>query len=267
MFKTIADRHVGQISLLSSSPATLRSRRHLVNPRSGADERLHGLFALRGREHLDVGAAPAGDIVAVAKLSGTATGDTLAPKGTPVRVPTAAPAEPVLAVAVVARTQTDDDKLANALHRLVEEDPALVVDRDDETHQTLLRGMGETHLQITLERLERKFGVAVDQQEVRVAYRETVPGSADGRGEVQEAERRARAVRGGRASHRAPRTWAAASSFVDQIVGGAIPRQFIPAVEKGIVEAMAEGGCTATRWWTSGCSAPMASTTRWTPRR
>jgi elongation factor G len=240
-FKTIADRHVGQISLLKVLSGTLHSDDHLINPRSGADERLHGLFALRGREHLDVAAAPAGDIVAVAKLSGTATGDTLAPKGTPVRLPSVAGAEPVLAVAVVARSQTDDDKLANALHRLVEEDPALVVARDDETHQTLLRGMGETHLQITLERLERKFGVAVDQQEVRVAYRETILGTAaaegkykkqsGGHGQFGVAELRIEPLeRGG------------GFEFVDKIVGGAIPRQFIPAVEKGIVEAMADGG-------------------------
>ena len=241
VFKTIADRHVGQISLLKVLSGTVRSDDHLVNPRSGADERLHGLFALRGREHLDLAAAPAGDIVAVAKLSSTTTGDTLAPKGTPVRLAVAAAPEPVLAVAVSARTQTDDDKLANALHRLVEEDPALVVERDDETHQTLLRGMGETHLQITLEKLERKFGVAVDQEEVRVAYRETILGTAaaegkykkqsGGHGQFGVAELRIEPLeRGG------------GFEFVDQIVGGAIPRQFIPAVEKGIVEAMAEGG-------------------------
>jgi elongation factor G len=241
VFKTIADRHVGQISLFKVLSGTIKSDEHLVNPRSGADERLHGLFALRGREHLDLPAAVAGDIAAVAKLSSTTTGDTLAPKGTPVRVSPLTQPEPVLAVAVVARTAADEDKLANALHRLIEEDPALVIDRDDETHQTILRGMGETHLQITLEKLERKFGVAVDQEEVRVPYRETVTAGADGEGKYKKQS-------GGHGQfgvanlHVEPLDRGSGFEFVDKVVGGAIPRQFIPAVEKGIEEAMVEGG-------------------------
>ncbi len=241
VFKTIADRHVGQISLLKILSGTIKTDEHLVNPRSGADERLHGLFAIRGREHLDIDAAVAGDIAAVAKLSGTATGDTLAPKGTPVRVQPLPRPEPVLAVAIMARTAADEDKLANALHRLLDEDPALVVERNDETHQTILRGMGETHLQITLEKLERKFGVAVDQEEVRVPYRETVTTSAEAEGKYKKQS-------GGHgqfgvASLRVePLDRGAGFEFVDKIVGGAIPRQFIPAVEKGVEEAMVEGG-------------------------
>jgi elongation factor G len=241
VFKTVTDRHVGQISLLKVLSGTLRSDEHLVNPRSGRDERLHGLFALRGREHLDQPVAAAGDLAAVAKLASTVTGDTLAPKGTPVRVPRLDPPEPVLAVAVVARTQTDDDKLATALHRLVEEDPSLVVERNDETHQTVLAGMGETHLQVTLERLARKFGVAVTQEEVRIAYRETVLGAASAEGKYKKQS-------GGHGQFGVaevqiePLERGAGFEFVDRIVGGAIPRQFIPAVEKGIIEAMAAGG-------------------------
>jgi elongation factor G len=241
VFKTIADRHVGQISVMKVLCGTIKTDEHLVNPRTGTDERLHGLFAIRGREHLDLSAAVAGDIVAVAKLSGTATGDTLAPKGTPVRVPGLPRPEPVLAVAVAAHTAADEDKLANALHRLVEEDPALVVDRDDEVHQTILRGMGETHLQITLEKLERKFGVTVDQEDVKVPYRETVTSSADAEGKYKKQS-------GGHGQFGVanvriePLDRGAGFEFVDKIVGGAIPRQFIPAVEKGIEEAMVEGG-------------------------
>src|SRR5205823_151538 len=108
----------------------------------------------------------AGDIAAVAKLGSVLTGDTLAPKGTPVVVPPVAPPAPVLAIAVKARTQADDDKLGNALHRLQEEDPALHVRREEETHQTLLEGLGETHLAVTLERLQRKFGVDLDTEDV-----------------------------------------------------------------------------------------------------
>lgn len=241
VFKTIVDRHVGQISLLKVLSGTIRTDDHLVNPRTGGEERLHALFALRGLDHVEMSAVPAGDLAAVAKLNDTVTGDTLAPRGTPVRVPAPPRAEPALAVAVVAASQADDDKLANALHRLTEEDPSLVVSRDDETHQTVLHGMGETHLQITLEKLTRKFGVNVTTEDVKVAYRETITATA-------EAEGRHKKQSGGHgqfgvASIRIePLERGEGFEFVDKIVGGAVPRQFIPAVEKGVIDAMAEGG-------------------------
>ena len=241
VFKTVADPFVGQISMFRVLSGTIRSDDHLVNPRTGTDERLHGVFALRGNQQLDVSALTAGDIGAVAKLAGTATGDTLAPKGTPVRVVAPTSSEPVLAIAIVARSIADEDKLGNALHRLVNEDPALRVELEPETHQTLLRGTGETHLQITLERLERKFGVAVDTEPVRVAYRETITGTA-------EAEGRHKKQSGGHGQFGVatlrvePLERGEGFEFVDQVVGGAIPRQFIPAVARGVEEAMAEGG-------------------------
>jgi elongation factor G len=240
VFKTIADQY-GQISCFKVLSGTIKPDDHLHNPRTGADERLHRLFALRGREHLDLDAVVAGDIAAVAKLTGTGTGDTLAPKHTPVVVPPRYVLEPTLTTAVMARTQTDDDKLARALHRLVDEDPALIVERNDETRQTLLKGMGETHLQITLEKLERKYGVDVVTEPVRVPYRETITASADAEGKYKKQS-------GGHGQFGVcqlrvePLERGAGFEFVDKIVGGAIPRQFIPAVEKGVEEAMAEGG-------------------------
>jgi elongation factor G len=240
VFKTIADQY-GQISVFKVVSGTIRPDDHLHNSRSGHDERLHSLFSLRGREHLTVSSVPAGDIAAVSKLSATTTGDTLAPKGKPVVVPIRHRIEPTLATAVVPRTQADDDKLAKALHRLLEEDPALVVERSDETRQTLLRGMGETHLQITLEKLERKFGVNVDTEDVKVPYRETVTAAADAEGKYKKQS-------GGHGQFGVcnlriePMERGQGFEFVDQIVGGAIPRQFIPAVEKGIEEAMGDGG-------------------------
>jgi elongation factor G len=241
VFKTIADPYVGQVTLFKVLSGTIKSDDHLLNSRNGTDERLHGLFTLRGREQINVSAVPAGDIAAVAKLSKTATGDTLAPKGKPVIVPPIEMPEPVLAVAVAAKTQADEDKLATALHRLQEEDPALVVERNDETKQTLLRGMGDTHLQITLEKLERKFGVSVDTEDVKVPYRETITGTAEAEGKYKKQS-------GGHGQFGVcnlrvePLGRGEGFEFVDQIVGGAIPRQFIPAVEKGIEETMAEGG-------------------------
>ena len=241
VFKTLADPFVGQVSLFRVLSGTVHADDHLVNPRSGADERLHGLFRVSGRDHEPVDVLVAGDIGGVAKLAATITGDTLAPRGTPVRVAATEEPPPVLAIAVRARTTADEDKLANALHRLVQEDATLVVTLDPETHQMLLRGTGETHLQVTLERLERKFGVAVDTEEVRVAYRETItqPAEAEGKHKKQSGGHGQFGVATIRIE---PLERGEGSEFVDKVVGGAIPRQFIPAVSRGVEEAMAEGG-------------------------
>jgi elongation factor G len=241
VFKTIADPYVGQLSLFKVLSGTIKTDDQLVNPTSGATERLHGLFVLRGKEQTPANEVVAGDLAAVAKLANTRTGDTLAPKGTPVRVPASKPSAPVLGIAVKPRTQADDDKLASSLQRLQAEDPALVVERSDETHQTVLRGMGETHLAVVLEKLARKFGVNVDTEDVRVPYRETIGGNAEAEGKYKKQT-------GGHGQFGVawlrvePRERGAGFEFVDKIVGGAIPRQFIPAVQKGIEETMASGG-------------------------
>ena len=241
VFKTVADPYVGHISLFKVLSGTIRPDDHLVNARTGTDERLHGLFTLRGKEQVPVDAIQAGDIAAVAKLQSVGTGDTLAPKGTPVVVePVVAPA-PVYGIAIKARTAADDDKLATALHRLQEEDPALHVRREEETHQTILEGQGDTHLQVTLERLHRKFGVDVDTEDVKVPYRETISASASVEGKFKKQS-------GGHGQFGIanltlePLERGGGFEFVDEIVGGAIPRQFIPAVEKGVQEAMERGG-------------------------
>jgi elongation factor G len=241
VFKTISDPYVGHVSIFKVLSGTVRPDDHLMNTRTATDERLHTLFTLRGREHLALSSVPAGDIAAVAKLNDTRTGDTLAPKGRPVTVPDFEWPPPVLAVAIRARTQADEDKLANALHRILDEDPALTVERNDETHQTLLGGMGETHLQITLEKLERKFGAAVDTEEVRVAYRETItrPAEAQGKYKKQSGGHGQFGVADIRIE---PMARGAGFEFDDKVVGGAIPRQYIPAVERGIHETMIEGG-------------------------
>jgi elongation factor G len=242
VFKTIADPYVGQVSLFRVLSGTLRPDDHLVNSRSGTDERLHGLLTVRGKDQETASELVAGDIGAVAKLAATVTGDTLAPKGKPVVVPPIEQPEPTLAVAVVPRTQADEDRLAPALHRLVDEDPALRVERVDETHQTLLHGTGETHIQITLEQLTRKFGANVDTEEVRVPYRETITGAA------KAVEGRHKKQTGGHGQFGVcvidlePMERGAGFEFANQIVGGAISRGYIPAVQKGIEEAMAAGG-------------------------
>ncbi len=241
VFKTISDPYVGKISLLRVVSGTIRPDTVLTNSRTHGDERLHVLQLLRGKETEPVTEAQAGDIVAIPKLADTATGDTLAPKGMPVVIPAPEPEAAVLSIAIRPKSKGDEDKLMTGLHRLQDEDPALVVERVDETHQTLLRGTGETHLAVVAERLARKFGVEVQTEDVLVPYRETVTKPADaegkykkqtgGHGQFGVADIRIAPLERGEGFH-----------FVDEVVGGAIPKQYIPAVEKGVIEAMAQGG-------------------------
>jgi elongation factor G len=241
VFKTIADPFVGRISLMSVLSGTLRPDMTLVDSRSRSEEKLHALQVMRGKETQPTTAAPAGDIVAVAKLSGVLTGDTLAPKNQPVLAEGPRLRTPVLSIAVHPKAKGDDDKLMTAIHRLQEEDTALLVRRDDETHQTVLSGMGDTHLQIVCEKLNRKFGVAVETEPVQVPYRETITKSAEAEGKYKK--QTGGHGQFGVANLRVePLERGQGFEFVDAIVGGAIPRQFIPAVEKGVQEAMVTGG-------------------------
>jgi elongation factor G len=241
VFKTVADPYVGKVSFFRVLSGTIKPDAVLTNPRTHGDERLHALFTMRGKEQVQVSEVGAGDIGAVAKLANTSTGDTLAPKGTPVVVPSLEPPAPVLSIAIRPKSKGDDDKLMTALHRLQDEDPALQVRRDDETHQTLLSGMGDTHLSIVTERLQRKFGVEVEAEEVKVPYRETITRPAEAEGKYKKQT-------GGHGQFGLahlkvePMDRGAGFEFVDKIVGGAIPRQFIPAVEKGVQETMATAG-------------------------
>ncbi|MCP3977107.1 MAG: elongation factor G, partial [bacterium] len=241
VFKTIADPYVGQISMFRVMSGTVKTDLHLTNSRTGDDERLAKIAYLTGKESHLLSEIPAGDIGAVAKLSNTKTGDTLAPKNKPVTVkPIESPA-PVLATSIVAATQADEDKLATSVRRLLEEDAALLMERSDETRQTLLHGMGELHLAITLEKLERKFGVSVNTEEVRVPYRETITRSAQAEGKFKKQS-------GGRGQFGVaflkvePLPRGEGFEYVDEIKGGSIPRQFIPAVEHGIRDTMSMGG-------------------------
>ena len=241
VFKTIVDPYVGRVNLFKVLQGTVKADSHLLNGRTVADERIHQLSIMRGKEHEPVTAVVAGDFGAVAKLADTTTGDVLGTRGDALEVAPLTSFEPTLAVAISAKSKGDEDKLANALHRLQDEDPAIRLERNGETHQTLLWGMGETHLGIAIERLARKFGVAVETHDVKVAYRETITGTA-------EAEGRYKKQTGGHGQFGIafvrvePLARGAGLEFVDKIVGGAIPRQFIPAVEKGVIEAMHAGG-------------------------
>jgi len=168
VFKTVADQFVGQVSLFKVLSGTVRADDRLVNTHTSTEERLHALFHLRGKEHVPVTQVVAGDIAAVAKLSSTPTHSTLAAKGSPVRVERPPVTAAAYNLALEPVTQSDDDKLSDALARLCSEDPTLSVLRSEETHQTVLCGAGDTHLAVALERLARKFGVNVTTAEQKV---------------------------------------------------------------------------------------------------
>ena len=241
VFKTVVDPYIGRVNLFKVLQGTVKADAHLTNGRTMTDERIHQLTTMRGKDAEHVSEVGPGDLGAVAKLTDTFTGDVLGSRGADVDVEPLERTDPTLPVAIRAKSKGDEDKLATALHRLQDEDPAIRLERNDETHQTLLWGMGETHLGIALERIERKFGVAVETAEVKVAYRETITESAEAEGKYKKQS-------GGHGQFGVafvrvePLERGAGFEFVDKIVGGAIPRQFIPAVERGIAETMTSGG-------------------------
>ena len=241
VFKTIADPYVGRVNVFKVMSGRVLPDNVLTNGRTMADERLHQLLTLRGRDQEPASEVPAGDIAAVAKLSDTSTGDVLAQRGADISIEPFESPQPVLPTAIKPKSKADEDKLANALHRLQDEDPVLKVERNAETKQTLLWGIGETHLAIALEKLQRKYGVEVAQEDVKVAYRETISGKAEAEGKYKKQT-------GGHGQFGVaflrvePKERGGGFEFSDEIVGGAIPRQFIPAVEKGIAETITNGG-------------------------
>ncbi|HZA61207.1 MAG TPA: elongation factor G [Actinomycetota bacterium] len=240
VFKTISDPYVGRISLFRVFSGKVRPDSTVHNATQSEDERVGQLFTMRGKEHETVSEINAGDIGAVAKLSHTHTGDTVSTKDKPVTFPAVEWPEPLYAVAIEPKTQGDEEKLSTALARLKEEDPTFRVERNLETHQTVASGLGEAHLDVMTDRMQRKFGVEVTASPARVPYKETV------RQKVQALGRHVKQS-GGHGQYGIahievePLERGAGFEFENKIVGGAIPSQFIGSVEKGIVRAMETG--------------------------
>jgi elongation factor G len=240
VFKTVSDQYVGQISIFKVVSGTITPDIVLRDVRSGNDERLHGLLQLRGGEQITVSKLIAGDIGAVTKLNTTGTGSTLAPAHMPVTVPGAPLPAAHLAVALVAVTQSDDDKLSEALHRLVAEDPSLRISYDELSRRTVLHGVGDAHLAVALSRLDRRYGVHVTTDAVKIPYRKTISCAVEVEGRVKKQS-------GGHGQFAvanlrvAPLDPGSGFEFVDAIVGGSIPKNYLAAVRHGVEEAMANG--------------------------
>ncbi|MGH2739156.1 MAG: elongation factor G [Actinomycetota bacterium] len=240
VFKTISDPYVGRINLFRVFSGSMRPDSTVHNATRGAEERVAQLFTMRGKEHENVPEVPAGDIGAVAKLNETVTGDTLAAKNDPVQLSPIELPEPLYAVAVEPKTQGDEDKLSTALARLQEEDSSFRVRRQQETRQTVMYGMGETHLDVMRERMHRKFGVEVRTEPARTPYKETVRAPADAQGRYVKQT-------GGHGQYGVchiviePKPRGEGFEFVNKIVGGVIPSQYVPSVEKGIVKSLQDG--------------------------
>ncbi len=240
VWKTMADPYVGKLSYFRVFSGVLKSDAQVWNAGKGKVERIGQLLQLRGKHQEPAAEFPAGDIGAVAKLADAATGDTLTDKDKSVTLEPIEFPKPAIAMAVQPKSKADEDKLGSALARLVEEDHTLATQRANEMHQTILAGMGESHLEIVADRLKRKFGVEVTLSLPRVAYRETVRAHARVQGKHKKQS-------GGRGQYGDcwieldPAGRGGGYEFVDKVFGGAIPRQYIPAVEKGVNDAMHEG--------------------------
>ena len=240
VFKTTIDEFLGQISLLKVISGTVRADDVLVNSRTGAKERLHNLISLTGTSQTHIGSVAAGDIAAVTKLADTRTGDTLAPDGTPVTVHPPALPRPVYGVAIAAVKQSDEDRLATTLHRLVIEDPTLSVHHEESTGQSVLSGGGETHVRVALSRIERA-GVALDVGDVRVAYRETLAGAIEVEGKYKK-QSGGHGQFGVATVRFEPLPQGSGFQFESEVTGGVIPKNLVPAVGAGVKEAMERGG-------------------------
>lgn len=240
VFKTSADPYVGKLTYFRVYAGTLYSDSTVWNAAKNYQERIGQLYMLRGKAQEPVPHLVAGDIGAVAKLAETSTGDTLSGRDHPLALPAIEFPQPSMSVAVHPKTKADLDKLGSSLSRLAEEDSSLQVRREADTMETILSGMGETHLDVVAEKMLRKFGVNVRIETPKVPYKETITNAA-------RAEYKHKKQTGGHGQYGhvflelEPLPRGAGCEFSDRVVGGAVPKNYIPAVEKGVLEAVHEG--------------------------
>jgi len=244
VFKTIVDPFVGKISLMKVVTGKMNSGTEVYNERAGKSEKLGKLFFMRGKEQTELNYAEAGDIVAVAKLQYTVSGDTLCDKSDIIRyLPLDFPS-PNYYIAIEAKDKNDEEKIGTGLNRLREEDPSFVVERNSETHQTLLGGQGDIQLNVILAKLKDRFGVEVNIVPQKIAYRETIKGNSDVQGKHKKQS--GGAGQYGDVHIRFSPSQQDGLEFSEELFGGSIPKNYVPAVEKGLQECMEKGplaGC------------------------
>ena len=240
VFKTIADAFSGRVSYFKVISGVVKNDANLANARNGASERLAHIGTIAGKTLPAVTELHAGDIGGVAKLKDTLTGDTLGDKGSPIAYPAVKLPEPSIAFAISAKTRNDEDRMGNAVHKILEEDQSLRFYRDPQTKEFLLAGSGQQHVEIIVSRLKKRYNVDVELHAPKIPYRETIRGKADVQG-------RHKKQTGGHGQfgdcwiRMEPLPRGAKFEFANEIFGGSIPRNFIPAIEKGIVETAEKG--------------------------
>ncbi|OGK95306.1 MAG: hypothetical protein A2W08_13875 [Candidatus Rokubacteria bacterium RBG_16_73_20] len=240
VFKTLSDPHMGKLSLFRVVSGTLKADSTLLNPTRGAKERMGHVSWLLGKTQKNVEALGPGEIGVAQKLKETQTGDTLCDETQPFELPRIGFPEPAISFAIQPKTRGDEDKISNALARIAEEDPTVHYHFDPETKQLLVSGVGSLHVEMVVERMKRKYNVDVNLLPPRIPYKETVKGRAEGQGKYKKQT-------GGRGQY--GDTWLRVEplargggfEFVDDIFGGAIPRNFVPSVEKGVRDCMKKG--------------------------
>ena len=240
VFKTLADPYAGKLSIFKIFSGTLTPDMSPLNSTKDATERIGGILRLEGKKQKTVPSASAGEIVAVAKFKETTTGDTLCDPKAPIVFSLPEKTEPVISFAVRPKTRNDEDKLGASIARMMEEDPTIHFRKDAQTNEFILAGMGDTHLEVVVEKLKRQYSVEVEMRTPKIAYLETIKGKAEVQGKHKKQS-------GGRGQYGdcwiriEPLPRGKGFEYVDAIVGGSIPRQYIPAVEKGVVERMSKG--------------------------
>ena len=240
VFKTIADPYAGKLTLFRMFSGSLKGDSTIYNATQDTNERVGQLYMLQGKKQVKVAEISEGDIGTVAKLKSTVTGDTFSDAEEKVVFPPIIFPLPVFSRALVPKTRADEEKISSALHRLLEEDPTLKMERNAQTGQLLLSGLGQVHFDVTLERLKRRFGVEVEVKAPKVPYREAIKGSTKVQGKYKK-QTGGKGQFGDTWIEISPQKRGEGYVFEDKIVGGAIPKTYIPAVDKGIQEAMANG--------------------------
>jgi elongation factor G len=240
VFKTLADPYVGKLTYFRVFSGVFKADSSVLNTSHSKTERVGQIYRVMGKEQSSVPKLDAGELGAVAKLSETFTGDTLCAKDSPIVLPRIEYPAPVMSLSVSPKAKGDEDKLSTAIGRLREEDPMLKVERDTDINQTIMSGAGETHIDVVVEKMRRKFGVEVATDLPHIPYKETVRKTVESEGKHKK-----QTGGHGQFGHAFLRIEPLGRSegyvFEDKIVGGAIPRQYIPGVEKGVQAAMSEG--------------------------